>query len=333
MFDIIIIGAGPAGLFAIFEAGMLGLKSAVVDSLESIGGQCSALYPEKPIYDIPAYPKILAQDLVERLHEQAAPFQPSFFLNQQVVSIKKQDNNSFDIETSTKNIINAKAVIIAAGGGAFGPNKPLIDNIEDFEGKSVLYTINKRTTFVDKRIVIAGGGDSAIDWALSLAEISEVIYLVHRREKFRAPHESMRRIYDLVTKGKIELVIPYQLHSLSGDDGHIKEVIVSDLDKNLKTIKADYLLPFFGLSMNLGPISEWGLGVDNKHIIVNPSTMETNIPGIFAIGDIITYPGKLKLILTGFAEAALACNRVHSMLNDGKEMHFEYSTTKGIPGL
>ena len=278
MLDIIIIGAGPAGLFAIFEAGMLGLKCAVIDSLEAIGGQCSA-----------PYPKIMAQDLVDKLYEQSAPFKPSFFLNQKVTAIKKQSDSSFTIHTSKGNSISAKAIIIAAGGGAFGPNRPLIDNIEDFEGQSVLYTVSKRDTFANKKIVIAGGGDSAIDWALSLAEIAQMIYLVHRRDKFKAPYESMRRVHELVEAGKIELVIPYQLHALSGQAGQIKEVTVIDLDKNLKVLEADYLLPFFGLSMSLGPISDWGLDVDDKHITVNPSTMETNIPGIFAMTDIFNW--------------------------------------------
>lgn len=329
-FDIAIIGAGPVGLFAVFQAGMLGLRTCVIDSLETIGGQCSALYPEKPIYDIPGYPKILAQELIEKLYEQALPFAANFFLNQQAIGLQKI-NNLFCIKTSKNIEIKAKTVIIAAGSGAFGPNKPPIDNIRDFEGKSVFYLVKNRNDFANKTIVIAGGGDSAADWAISLSEIAKKIYVVHRRDKFKAAPETIRKIHDLATKGLIELVIPYQLQSLHGKNGILEEVHVADLENMTKIIEADILLSFFGLSMQLGPILQWGIELYKKNIVTNQTTMQTNIPGIFAIGDIVNYPGKLKLILTGFAEAAIACHNIHNIIYPEKALHFEYSTTKGIP--
>ena len=332
MFDIAVIGAGPAGLFTIFQAGMMGLKCAVIDSLEKVGGQCIALYPEKPIYDIPGHAKILAQDLIGQLYKQARPFKPEFFLEQQAKHIDIAEG--FIITTSTNNKIYAKTIIIAAGRGAFGPNRPAVENIVEFENKSVFYSVNKRDIFQCKRVVIAGGGDSAIDWSLSLSEMTSKIYLVHRRNKFKATPDSMNKIHEKVAAGKIDLVIPYQLHKIHGSNGYLNAVEVIGLDNNsTKLIEADYLLPFFGLSMNIGPIAEWGLELEDKHIKVDQSTMQTNIKGIFAIGDIIRYPGKLKLILTSFAEAALACHQAYSIINNGAEVHFEYSTTKIMPQL
>ena len=333
MFDIAIIGAGPIGLFSVFQAGMMGLKCAVIDSLDIIGGQCSALYPAKPIYDIPGYPKILAQKLIDKLYEQAMPFRPEFFLGQQAKYIEQNVAKGFVIATSTNSKIYTKAIIIAAGVGAFSPNRPDVENIIEFENKSVFYNVNKCDIFKNKRVAIAGGGDSAIDWCLSLSEIASKVFLIHRRNKFKATPESINKIYKKVETGKIDLVIPYQLYKIHGNNGYLNAVEVIDLDSNIKIIEADYLLPFFGLSMNIGPIAKWGVEIDGKHIKVDQSTMQTSIKGIFAVGDIIRYPGKLKLILTGFAEAALACNQVYSMINNGIEVHFEYSTTKGIPQL
>lgn len=331
MFDIVIIGAGPSGLFSIFQAGMMGLSCAVIDALPSLGGQCNALYPEKPIYDIPAYPRILAQELIDQLYKQIEPFKPIFFLDQQALSIHQNEDQNFTVTTAANNKIEGRTIIIAAGGGSFGPNRPAIENILEFENKSVFYSVTKQEIFQDKKIVIAGGGDSAIDWSFSLSEIASKIYLVHRRNKFKATPESMKRIYTQVEEGKIELVIPYQLHKIHGQNGRLDTVEVIDFDNNTKLIETDYLLPFFGLSMNVGPILDWGIEIEDKHIRVDPSTMQTNIKGVFAVGDIINYPGKLKLILTGFAEAALACHSVYSIINNGAEVHFEYSTTKGIP--
>jgi thioredoxin reductase (NADPH) len=327
--DIAIIGAGPVGLFAVFQAGMLGMRCHVIDTQEIIGGQCSSLYPEKPIYDIPAYPKIMAADLIEQLALQAGPFKPVYHLNQQVVQLKKAGEN-FHITSSKNTTIIAKAVIIAAGCGSFGPNKPPLTNIEEFEGKSVFYFVNNRHNFTNKEIVIAGGGDSAVDWAISLAEITKKIYVVHRREKFRAAPETIRQLNELASSGKIELVINYQLDHLLGKNGQLEGVGVRDLAGNIRNLPASILLPFFGLTQELGPIKDWGLNLKTNHIVVEPPYFETNISGIYAIGDIANYPGKLKLILTGFAEAASSLHHAYSRVFEGKALHFEYSTSKGI---
>ncbi|WP_341749847.1 NAD(P)/FAD-dependent oxidoreductase [Candidatus Tisiphia endosymbiont of Sialis lutaria] len=327
--DIIIIGAGPVGLFAIFQAGMLGMRCHVVDSQEIIGGQCSILYPEKPIYDIPAYPKIMAEELIEQLALQAKPSNPVYHLNQQVIQLKKEDDY-FQITTSKNVTIAAKAIIIAAGCGSFGPNRPPLAGIEAFEGKSVFYFINNRNSLANKEIVIAGGGDSAVDWAISLCEITKKIYLVHRREKFRAAPETIRQLKELADNGKIELVINYQLEHLVGKDGILEAVGVKDFEENIRTLPTNILLPFFGLTQELGPIKNWGLNIKTNHIIVEPGYFETNIPGIYAIGDIASYPAKLKLILSGFAEAASSLHHAYSRVFEGKALHFEYSTTKGV---
>ncbi len=328
--DILIIGAGPVGLFAVFEAGMLKMRCHVVDTLDVVGGQCVALYPEKPIYDIPGYPSINAAELITQLEKQAAPFTPVFHLGQQVIGVKKQDDG-WQVATDKNTVISAKAILIAAGCGAFGPNRPPLRSIEEYEGKSVFYLVRGREDFRGKRIVIAGGGDSAVDWALSLADIAGHIYVVHRRAKFRAAPENVDKMHALAKTGKVELVIPYQLHGLEGGDGRLENVVVSDLDGKTKRLNADILLPFFGLAMELGPIAEWGLGIDHNRITVSPATCQTSAPGIFAIGDICHYPGKLKLILSGFSEAAMAAHAMHPLIHPGEALHFEYSTTKGVP--
>ncbi len=325
--DVAIIGAGPVGLFAIFECGMMKLKCHVIDSLEMIGGQCAALYPEKPIYDIPAHPSILAEDLITKLHEQAAPFGPHFHLNVQVVELQKQESSRFILTLSNGEKIDAGAVIIAAGVGAFGPKKPPMDHLEDFEAHSVFYYVKKREDFRGKKIVIAGGGDSALDWAISLSEVAEKISLVHRRDKFRAAPESVSRMHQLVAEGKIDFVVPYQLKSLEGKDGHLSHVVIYDLEGHEKKIEADALLPFFGLSMKLGPIADWGLNLEKNHIVIDPASCSTNEPGIFAIGDICHYPGKMKLILCGFSEGAIAAKSAFEYMYPNEVVHFEYSTT------
>ncbi len=328
--DVVIIGAGPVGLFAVFECGMLKMKCHVIDSLEHAGGQCTALYPEKPIFDIPGYPVIAAGELIARLEEQAEPFGPVYHLNQQAQDVVKTPTG-FEVATSTGNTIACKAILIAAGAGAFGPNRPPLDNLAAFEGKSVFYMVKQRKDFADKTIVIAGGGDSAVDWAVSLSEVAKKVYVVHRRDKFRAAPEMVDKLQKIAATGKAEMVIPYQLHGLRGDGGQLKEVIVADLDGKERALAADVLLPFFGITPQLGPVAEWGVNIDLHHIPVDPSTCETNIPGIFAIGDIATYNRKLKLILTGFAEAAQACHAIHPLVFPGQALHFVYSTTKGVP--
>lgn len=328
--DIVIIGAGPVGLFAIFEAGMLKMKAHVIDALDMAGGQCAALYPEKPIYDIPGYPSVMAAELIEKLKEQAAPFSPEYHMGQRVEKIQ-QTAQGFTLATSMGTTIDCKAVIIAAGCGAFGPNRPPLEGIEQFEGKSIFYLVARREDFRGKKVVIAGGGDSAVDWAISLSELTEKLYVVHRRAKFRCAPESQSRLEALAKEGKIEMVVPYQLARLEGKDGKLSSVIVATLEGEEKTLPADMLLPFFGLSMELGPIADWGLNLDQNHIAVTASTCSTSTPGIFAIGDIATYENKLKLILSGFAEAAQACYAAYKIVHPNEALHFEYSTTKGVP--
>jgi len=330
--DVAIIGAGPVGLFAIFECGMLRMRTHVIDTLDMVGGQCAALYPEKPIYDVAGHPAIEAQDLIDKLAQQAAPFNPVYHLGQQVTGLATLEDGRLKLETSAGLTIVAKAVILAAGCGAFGPNRPPLDGIEAYEGKSVFYMVQRREAYRDQRIVIAGGGDSAVDWAISLAEVAAEVMVVHRRAKFRAAPESAARLDQLAADGKINLVVPYQLHGLDGKDGRLSAVIVADLDGKERRLDADILLPFFGLSMNLGPIADWGLALDRHTVSIDPSTGATNVPGVFAIGDIATYKNKLKLITTGFAEAAQAAHAIHPLVYPGEALHFEYSTSKGVPG-
>lgn len=329
--DIVVIGAGPVGLFTVFEAGMLKLKCHVIDALDFAGGQCTALYPEKPIYDIPGHPAIAAEDLIKNLEEQAAPFEPVYHLGQQVTGIKKQGDGSFEVTTSKGTTIQTKAVIIAAGCGAFGPNRPPLEGIEAYEGTSVFYMVGKREDMRGKDVVIAGGGDSAVDWALALEGIANSISVIHRRPKFRCAPDSHDKLLQLVEQKKVDLVVPYQLAGLEGDNGQLDNVVVKTLDGEERKLKADILLPFFGLSMELGPIAEWGLGIDHSHLSVDPLTLQTSEPGIFAVGDIATYKHKLKLILNGFAESALACHAAREYIFPGQSFHFEYSTTQGVP--
>ena len=329
--DVAIIGAGPVGLFAVFECGMLKMSAHVIDALDAAGGQCLALYPEKPIYDIPGYPKVGAAELIDRLIEQGAPFKPQFHLGQQVNGLTRAGDD-WELTLSSGGKLRARAVIIAAGAGAFGPNRPPLAGIEQYEGKSVHYLVKKREDFRGKRVVIAGGGDSAVDWALSLADVAAKITVVHRRDKFRAAPESVRQMQDLAKDGKIEMAIPYQLDALEGQNGQITNVILKTLKGEAKPIPADALLAFFGLAMELGPVAQWGLNLDHNRISVDPASCASSSPGIFSIGDIAAYPGKLKLILSGFAEAASAAHAIHPLVHPGEALHFEYSTTKGVPG-
>jgi thioredoxin reductase (NADPH) len=329
--DVVIVGAGPVGLFAVFECGMVRLNCHVVDVLGDAGGQCTALYPEKPIYDIPGFPRIEAAELIVRLKAQAAAFRPVYHLGEQVQALEALTGGFWRVTTSKGTILQARAVIIAAGVGAFGPNRPPLPGIEAYEGKSVFYYVTQRETFRGKRVVIAGGGDTAVDWAISLAEVASRVSVIHRRDKFRAAPESEARLKALAKSGKIDLVVPYQLHGLEGSGGQLTAVTVSTLDGALKRIEADMLLPFFGLSMSLGPIADWSLALEHNQIAVDPATAATSKPGIFAIGDVVTYPGKLKLILTGFAEAAIAARSAYALVHPEKPLHFEYSTTAGVP--
>jgi thioredoxin reductase (NADPH) len=329
--DVAIIGAGPVGLFAVFQLGMLGIRAHVLDALPESGGQCAALYPEKPIYDIPGFVSINGEDLIKNLSAQAAPFAPHYHLGQQVIALDKAASG-WQLTTDKGTTIRARTVIIAAGCGAFGPNRPPLSGITSYEGTSVHYLVTRRDQFAGKTLVIAGGGDSAVDWANALGEIARKIYVVHRRDKFRAMPESVARMKALEAQGKIEMVIPYQLDALEGDGSHLRAVTVATLEGEKRRLEADHLLAFFGLSMDLGPIANWGLNLHLNHISVNPTTAETNTPGIFAIGDIATYEHKLKLILCGFSEAALAAHAIYKIIHPDKALHFEYSTSKGVPG-
>ena len=333
--DVAIVGAGPAGLFAVFQCGMLNMRCHLVDALAAAGGQCRALYPEKPIFDIPGYPEITADALIDKLEQQADPFAPVYHLDQQAETLERTDDGRWCLETTAGTRIDAAAVIVAAGVGAFGPNRPPLDGIEAFEnqgaGVGVHYLVGRREGFRDKRVVIAGGGDSAVDWAVSLAGLARSVAVVHRRPKFRAAPDSVEKMKNLADAGSVEMVVPYQLAALEGDGGSLEAVVVGDLDGNTRRLPADALLSFFGLAQNLGPIAEWGLDLEDNRVTVDPATCGAGPPGIFAIGDIAAYPGKLKLILTGFAEAAMAAHAAHALVHPDEALHFEYSTTKGVP--
>ena len=329
--DVAIVGAGPAGLFTAFQCGMLKLRCALVDALGAVGGQCAALYPEKPIYDIPAHPGIAAADLVAQLERQIAPFDVPRLLNRRVETLGGAAGD-FRLGTDKGDQVHAKAIVLAAGAGAFGPNRPPLEGIAAFEDSgAVQYFVRRREEFRDRVVVVAGGGDSAVDWALLLRGVARKVYVVHRRPKFRAAPESAAQLDEAAHRGEVEMVIPYQLSALHGADGRLTNVEVQTMDGQRRLLEADHLLPFFGLSMDLGPIAAWQLDGERSHIRVTPSTCETSTPGIFAVGDVAAYPGKLKLILQGFSEAAMAAHAIHPIVHPDTALHFEYSTSKGVP--
>tara|TARA_Y100000590_G_scaffold449496_1_gene587701 strand:- start:933 stop:1946 length:1014 start_codon:yes stop_codon:yes gene_type:complete len=322
--DVVIIGAGPVGLFAVFELGLLNLKCHLIDNLDKIGGQCSELYPDKPIYDIPSVPRITGQELTDNLMKQVKPFEPSFHLNQQAEKIEKIKDNKWKITTSLNNILIASCIVIAGGAGSFVPRKLTIKNIEEFEEKSVFYSIKDKSKFFGKNITIAGGGDSALDWTNDLADHANVT-LIHRRKEFRAAPDSVLKMLDLEKKGKVKFIIG-QIESIKGKNGIISEVVSNSEDKQ-KIINSDFLLAFYGLKMELGPISNWGLNLNENLIAVDTEKFETSEKSIFAIGDINTYPGKLKLILSGFHEAALMAQQCFKYCNPDKKLIFRYTTS------
>ncbi len=330
--DVAIVGAGPAGLFAVFELGMLRIGCVLIDALSEVGGQCTALYPEKPIYDIPAHPAIEAGELVAQLEAQIAPFRPQRLLGRRVERLEGAAG-AFTLGTDHGDTVRCKAVIVAAGAGAFGPNRPPLEGLAAYEASgAVQYFVRRREELRGKRVVIAGGGDSAVDWALVLCGIARSIQVVHRRAKFRAAPESAAQLDRTAVRGEVELVIPYQLHALHGTGGTLEAVEVADLDGGTRMLAADVLLPFFGLSTDLGPLAGWGLALEQRHVKVDPATCASSVAGVFAIGDVASYAGKLKLILQGFSEAAMAAHAIHPLVFPDTALHFEYSTSRGVPG-
>jgi thioredoxin reductase (NADPH) len=325
--DVLIIGAGPCGLFAVFELGLLDMKAHLVDILDKIGGQCAELYPEKPIYDIPAVPYITGQGLCETLLTQIKPFGATFHLQEMVQTIEKIGDPQFRVTTDRGRIFEVKVIVVAAGGGSFQPKRPPIPGIEAYEGASVFYAVRQMEAFRGKRILIVGGGDSALDWTLNLAPIASHLTLLHRRGEFRAAPDSVNKMMALVGEGKIDLVLG-QVSELRGDGGRIAQAVVKRNDGSHFEIACDALLPFFGLTMKLGPVAEWGMAMkDGEYILVDTATFESSVPGIFAIGDINWYPGKLKLILSGFHEAALMAQKAHRYVYPDKRLVFQYTTS------
>ncbi len=324
--DVVIIGAGPVGLFAVFELGLLDLKCHLIDILDKPGGQCAELYPEKPIYDIPAWPVITGQDLTDRLMEQIKPFAPVFHLGQMVEQLQKLDNGHWEVITDGETIVEAKVVVIAAGGGSFVPKKPPLPGLADFENKSVFFAVRTMEQFRGKRLMIAGGGDSALDWTLNLLPIAERITLVHRRDEFRAAPDSVNKMRALVAEGKMDLVIG-NLSGLQGENGDLSAVVLTDAEGHEHKQDCNALLAFYGLTMKLGPVANWGLQLHENLIPVDTEKFETSEPGIFAIGDINTYPGKLKLILSGFHEGALMAQQAFRYVYPDKKLRFQYTTS------
>ena len=323
--DVVIIGAGPVGLFAVFELGLLDMKCHVIDILDKPGGQCAELYPEKPIYDIPGMPSVLGQELVDSLMKQIEPFSPTFHLSSMVQEINKIDDIFWELKTDSDEVFKTKTIIIAGGGGSFLPKKPPIKEIENFENNSVFYSIKNKEKFRDKDLVIVGGGDSALDWVLNLEPIAKRITLIHRRDQFRAAPDSVKKIFSLIETDKIDFIIG-QVSSLNGKDGILESLKCKTQDTEVK-VSCDALLPFFGLTMKLGPIANWGLNLNENLITVDTEKFETNEKGIFAIGDINTYPGKLKLILCGFHEAALMSQQAYKYVYPGEKLTFQYTTS------
>ena len=331
--DIIIIGAGPAGLFAVFEAGLLKLRCHLIDILPNPGGQCSELYPKKPIYDIPGHPEILAGDLVENLLNQCSQFQPGFTLGESAEKISKNSKGLFTVVTDKGTTHQAPVVAIAGGLGGFHPRKPLINNIESYEEKGVSYFVKDPSVYKNKNVLISGGGDSALDWTIELANIASNVTLIHRRNEFRGAMDSVEKVQKLKNKNKIDLITPAEVVSLSGDD-KLKSVEIKIKNSENITLNVDYFIPLFGLTPKLGPIKDWGLEIEKKSIKVdNTLSYQTNVPGIFAIGDINTYPGKLKLILCGFHEAAMMCRSAYKIINPDKKLVLQYTTVSGVSGF
>jgi thioredoxin reductase (NADPH) len=329
--DIAIIGAGPVGLFAVFECGLLKLRCHLIDYLPQAGGQLSEIYPKKPIYDIPGYPTILAQELVDNLMKQAEPFNPTFTFGERIEKLEKREERHFVLETNMGTVVKAKVIVIAGGLGCFEPRKPEVSGLEQFEnGKGVNYMILDPEKYRGKRMILAGGGDSALDWTIFLADIASEITLVHRSESFRGAPDSVNKVMTLAKEGKINLMLNSNLSSVSGN-GHLQNVAIQNTKTNeVTTVETDYLIPLFGLSPKLGPIEQWGLNIDKNAIEVNTEDYSTNVEGVYAIGDINSYKNKLKLILCGFHEAALMSHSAYKYINPGVKYTMKYTTVNGV---
>lgn len=326
--DICIIGAGPVGLFAVFEAGLLKMRCHLVDVLPQVGGQLSEIYPQKPIYDIPGYPSVKAQELIDNLMLQIAPFKPTFTLGERVEAIERQEDGSLILTTSDNTEIHCQVVVIAGGLGCFEPRKPEIGGLGSFEGKGVTYMVKNPETFRNKNIVIAGGGDSALDWTVYLADIAKKTTLIHRNETFRGAPDTVEKVHELALTGKIDLLLQSNVVSLAGYEKLEELTVLSN--KNTRTLEADYFIPLFGLSPKLGPIADWGLNIQKSAIEVDTTDYSTNVERVYAIGDINTYPGKLKLILTGFHEAAMMCQSAFKYVYPDQHLSFKYTTVNGV---
>jgi thioredoxin reductase (NADPH) len=327
--DICIIGAGPVGLFAVFEAGLLKMRCHLIDALPQVGGQLSEIYPQKPIYDIPGYPTINAQQLVDNLMEQIAPFHPTFSLGERVEQLHQLDDDSFIVITNDNTEAHCKAVVIAGGLGCFEPRKPAIDRLEEFEGRGVAYMIKNPEAYRGKNVVLSGGGDSALDWTIFLADVASKVTLVHRGDTFRGAPDSAEKVFELAKQGRINLVLQSHITEIRGN-GHLQEVLITSRDNEQSIIATEHLIPLYGLTPKLGPIADWGLNLNFSAIEVNTFDYSTNVPGIYAIGDINTYPGKLKLILCGFHEAALMAQSAFKYVYPQQKLSFKYTTVYGV---
>lgn len=327
--DLCIIGAGPVGLFTVFEAGLLKMRCHLIDALPQVGGQLAEIYPKKPIYDIPGYPSILAGELVDNLMAQIAPFKPTFTLGERVEALDRQPDDSFIIRTNLGTEVACKAVVIAAGLGCFEPRKPELANIDAFEHKGISYMILDPEKYRGKKVILAGGGDSALDWTIFLADVAAELTLVHRNETFRGAVDSAEKVAELAKNGKIRLLLSSELTGLEGD-AQLRAVQITNKQKESSWYETDYLIPLFGLSPKLGPIEGWGLNLDKNAIEVAVHDYSTNVPGIYAIGDINTYPGKLKLILCGFHEAALMVQSAFKLVYPDQKLSFKYTTVNGV---
>lgn len=328
--DVVIVGAGPCGLFQVFELGLLGLKAEIIDSIRQPGGQCTELYPDKPIYDIPAIPECTGDELTEALLKQIEPFGCGMHLGEEVQVVRREDDDTFFVETSAGKQFNAKAIVIAAGVGSFQPRPIRVPNADDFTDKSLHYRVRDPEQFAGKRLVILGGGDSALDWVLELAGKAERITLVHRRDEYRAMPDSVSKMKQLVADGVIDEILSAKAAAINGENGQATSVVIQPKEGDAVEVEADQLLVFFGLAPKLGPIAEWGLDINRKTINVDTEKFETSEPGIYAVGDINFYPGKKKLILCGFHEAALAAFAIKQRLEPEKKVHVQYTTTSPI---